>query len=228
MNAKLWRRLNSPIVVWFIGTVLVGLAVWLFEGYTDGRDRSRLLRERFDRLGFEYAGRLSQYSEWFIYLLEDPDNLVTPKFKQCVNPSMLKTSIKKLGGSPSSGAIEQYASPNPCEVSFSYAAIFPEFKDHSTVSVLAEMMLIHDEMQLEGDGRPVKVPVHGCKYDQGVVTFSDRLVVAINDFLNPDAVVPLSVKSLDSYSVEDFRKSAMCSFYGIGPEKLWYADALAG
>lgn len=224
----LWTRLNSPIVVWFIGTVVVGLAVWLFEGHTDTRDRSRRLRERFDRLEFEYAGRLSQYSEWFIYLLDDPNNLVKPKFKQCVTPAVLKASIKALGGPPSSGAIEQYTSTNPCEVRFTYAATFPDLKSYSTIGLLAEMRLIHDEVQTHGEGRLIKIPVKGCKYGGGVKTFSDRLTVAINAFFNPDAVIPLNIKSIDKYTVESFRESIMCSFYGIGTEDFWYADVFAG
>ncbi len=228
MKESTWKWLNSPIVVWLIGTVVVGLVVWLFEGYTDSRDRSRLLREKFDRLGFEYAGRLSQYSEWFIYMLEDPDNLVTPKFRQCANPAILKASFKALAGSPSSGSTGQYSSLEPCTVGFAYAAIFPEFNEYSTVSLLAEMRLIHDEMERDGDGALIKIPVYNCKYDAHVKTFSDRLVVAINAFLNPDAVVPLSTKSMDELSVEEFRGKVMCSFYGIGPEDLWYTDVFAG
>ena len=64
MSERLWKLLNSPMVVWFVGTVVIGVIVFLFEAYTDNRDRSRDLSVRLDRLGFEYAGRLSQYSEW--------------------------------------------------------------------------------------------------------------------------------------------------------------------
>lgn len=226
MNERFWAHLNSPIDVWFFGTVVVGLAAFIFDRYTDDRDRSRALQDRFDRLGFEYAGRLSQYSEWFIYLLEDSDDLTSPKLRACVTPSMLKTSIRGFAGSPSHQGKYEYSVNSFCDSKFSYAPIFNEFRDQSTVSILAEIRLVHDEMEPRGKGRMTKPLNTGCDY--GLISFSEWLTIAINGFLNPDAVIPLSAKDFSTYSVENLRGRYMCRFYGIGPQDLWYTDVFAG
>jgi hypothetical protein len=78
MDDKFWARLNSPIIMWLVGTLLVGGVTSLVEGQITSRKRSQELNERFDRLRFEFSGRLSQYSGWFLYLLENPSDLVQP------------------------------------------------------------------------------------------------------------------------------------------------------
>ena len=49
MREKLWAALNSPIIVWFLGTVVVGLAVFMFEQHNNDRDRSQFLEERIEK-----------------------------------------------------------------------------------------------------------------------------------------------------------------------------------
>jgi hypothetical protein len=226
MNARLWSQVNSPIVVWFFGTVVVGLAALVFDYHTDNRDRSRALQDRLDRLGFEYAGRLSQYSEWFIYLMENPDDLTKPRLRACVTPSTLKTSIRIFAGPPRQQDRYEYSTNIACKSKFSYAPIFNEFREQSTVSILAEMRLIHDEMKARGDGRMSKPLVAGCKFE--LIPTSERLTIAMNGLINPDAVIPLGLKDLRKSSVEDLRRQYMCAFYGIGPQDLWYTDVFAG
>jgi len=225
MNERLWKKLNSPIVISFVGTVVIGVSVFFFESYTENRDRSLELIDRLDRLGFEYAGRLSQYSEWFMYLLEDSDGPITPKLKSCVNPDLIKASIRTFANSPTPEASWEYNS-SPCNVDFSYGAIFPEYANHSTVGVLAEMLLIAKEMRQRGEGRTARPEASGCDYD--VIPLSERLTSAINDFLNPDAVIPLHMDNMDDVTVPELRGRFMCSFYGIGPNDLWYSDVFIG
>lgn len=226
MRKDFWKQLNSPIVVWFLSTVVIGSIAFLFESYTHNRDRSNQLRSRLEQLGFEYAGRLSQYSEWFIYLFENPDNLRDPKMQQCVSPAIIKASIRDFASIPGSGTALHYSSRSSCEVPFSYGAIFAEFSSRSTLSLLAEMRLLHDEMQTRGEGRIAKPVVTECTY--GPTDLSQRLTIAINSFLNPDTIIPIEVMDMATMPIEKLRKNFMCSFYGIGPDDLWYTDVFAG
>src|SRR6185436_6319957 len=191
---KVWERINSPIVMWLIGTVLVGTVTFFLEGQIASRKRSHELNERFDRLSFEFAGRLSQYSGWFVHLLESPTDLVHPRMAACATPELLRQSITILGQRPNAEQVQiQRDSEKNCERPLRFGPIFSEFSRYSTVELLAQMRLTHDELLSRGEGRPLLTARGACaKAAASEKTLSDRITNAINAFLNPDAVVPLS------------------------------------
>lgn len=228
-NSKVWERLNSPIVMWLVGTALVGTVTFFVEGQIASRKRSIELNERFDRLGFEYAGRLSQYSGWFVHLLESPTDLVHPKMLTCAAPELLRQSITTLAQKPDAEQVQiQRDSVENCGRPLHFGPVFSEFSKYSTIELLAEMRLAHDELLSRGEGRPLSITRGECKGIASEKTLSDRITNAINAFLNPDAVIPLSWPSFDGKTVEDLRGAYMCSFYGIGAENLWYSDVFVG
>ena len=55
-----------------------------------------------------------------------------------------------------------------------------------------------------------------------------HLLKAINSFLNPDAIIASEIEDIEKYTIEQFRKAFMNTFYGIGPAELWYGDAFIG
>jgi hypothetical protein len=229
VSAKIWEKLNSPLVVWFVGTVVFGITASLVEGRIASRSRSIELRNRFDRMSFEYASRLSQYSSWFVQLLEKPDDLVTPKLLPCVTPTLLRESIAILAQRPSADQVQvNVKGAVGCEKRFKYGSVFDEFSQYSTLALLAQMRIVHNEMLEKGEGRKLTHARGACKKSRGEKNVSDRITNAINALLNTDAVIPLSWSTMDGQTVEDLRGAYMCSFYGIGAEDLWFSDVFAG
>ncbi|TDJ19605.1 MAG: hypothetical protein E2O65_03880 [Gammaproteobacteria bacterium] len=133
-----------------------------------------------------------------------------------------------LSGKPNfSNSVAPLEADN-CKSYPSLQAIFSEYSEKSTVGILAELRLINAKLF------PVTRktdPDDGALYpdeNSDAHAFRARLLNAINEFLNPDAVVPLRVKTLETFSVDDYRKAFTESFYGIGPTELWYGDVFAG
>jgi hypothetical protein len=229
MTQKAWDRLNSPIVLWLIGTALVGVVTFFVERHIASRNRIQDLNERFDRLGFELSGRLSQYSGWFVHLLEDPTDLVRPKLLPCVTPGLLRQSVSVLAQRPNVVQVQLQGGPSKdCERPLRFGPVFHEFSKHSTIEILAEMRLVHDELLARGTGRPLSYARGQCKADKSEKTLSDRITNGINAFLNTDAVIPLEWAVLKGVTVEELRGRYMCSFYGIGAEDLWFSDVFVG
>jgi hypothetical protein len=145
-----WKVLNSPLAVSLVGATLLGAGAFFFEAYIDDRNHSQELNDQLDRRRFEYAGRLSQYSEWLIYLLDEPSNLVTPEFKQCVAPIILRRSIAAFASVPSAQEKVEYFTNPDCQVDFKYSAMFSDFQTISTISLLSEMYVVHEELVKRG------------------------------------------------------------------------------
>src|SRR5687767_5507220 len=204
MKNGVWERFNSPLVVWFVGTVLFGLAASLIENNIANRKRLVELNERYDRLAFEYAGRLSQYSNWFVQnLLTDPHDLANPKLHACVTPTALRRSISRLAHLPSVAKTDSSRrSRGECKEPFEYGAAFDEFSKFSTIAVLGQMRIIHNEMLAKGNGRVLTHRRGKCEASKDENNMSHRITAAINAFLNTNAVIPLTWETSGPKRVE--------------------------
>lgn len=205
-----------------------GVGVWQFERYLDERERQRQWREADERLRLEYEGRLSQYSEWFLMQLTSPDRPMEYTFKPCVTPGYLRWTIKVLSGKPNYKNVNLRQEADNCTGYPSFQAIFDEYSEKSTLGVFMELRLTSEKLfseswEIDLEDRSI-VPDKNADAHR----FRTRLLEAVNDFLNPDAVVPLRVNSMKNFSVNDYRKAFMHLFYGIGPGELWYGDVFAG
>ena len=82
------------------------------------------------------------------------------------------------------------------------------------------------KLHSDKEGKTAKSPAIICDYNE--IPLSEKPTAAINNLLNPDSVIPLKMKNQDEITVEFLRTRFMCSFYGIGPDDLWYTDVFAG
>lgn len=224
---RLFDYLNSSIAVAILGPAVLGIAATAFKLVVDHTTRIQDLDERLARLSTEYEGRLSQYSEWLIYLTEKPGQ-ARPIFRKCVDADLLRRSIKEFAAKPTQEPVKQYLSNVACKEPFKFNAMFTDLSNESTLGLVSEMRVIQQELERRGKGRRSVTKVVGCEAHD--LSLTERLTKAANALLHPDAVVPFALQdSADSKvgkltAVEALRGPFMCSFYGIGPERLWYTD----
>src|SRR5713226_855632 len=62
---KLWSFLNTSFALWFLSTIVVGLATWAYSSHQDMLRSAARDRETLQKLDTETAGRL-QYCVQFI------------------------------------------------------------------------------------------------------------------------------------------------------------------
>jgi len=233
-DSKIWKLLNSAIGIWLLTSVVGGLGVWQFERYMDERTRTRELTDKYQKLALEYEGRLSQYSAWWwkIRHYEELDSgkvdRQTEVFNECVTPEYLRKSIKILSGTPNfSKDLLSQENNIDCTSLPVFQSVFEEYANRSTIGVLAEMRLINQELF------PVTFkidPEDGAYYpDENVEAYnkSRKILYAINDFLNPDAIVTEKINDFRTFGTRDFRDAFSESFYGFGPAEFWYGDCFA-
>ena len=253
---KFWKFINSAIGIWIFTTVVGGYGVWQFEKYIDQRKRTRELQDKYQKLSLEYEGRLSQYSSWFLTITSkrETDSLVTRKkiriltndkklkvnsdtsvymkieeFKSCVSSNYLRKSIKLLSGAPNLSNFESLTYQNDsCQNLPTFQAVFDEYSSRSTIGLLAEMRLINQELfPISYDTDPDDGATYVSKNNDAYL-LNNKILNAINSFLNPDAIVPENESYFRDFSVEKFRKEFSNCFYGFGPAELWYGDVFAG
>lgn len=224
---KLFEYANSNIVVAIVGPAILGIAATGFKLFIDFTNRIQELDNRLTHLSVEYEGRLSQYSEWLIYLTEDKE-AIKPSFLECVDASLLRRSIKEFAAKPTLAAVTQYQSNYKCEEGFKFNPVFADLSEHSTLSIVSEMRVISQELEQHNKDHKSVVKVVGCEHMY--ISLTERLTLATNALLHPDAVIPFTftthiIDSQDGLTdVEKLRSPFMCNFYGIGPESLWYTD----
>ena len=226
---RIWAFLNSAVGIWLLTSIIGGVGVWQFERYLDARDRQRVWLEAVEHLSLEYGGRLSQYSAWFMTLIKNPE--VSPskyEFKSCVTPNYLRWSIKVLSGKPNYSNVDPRKDVNDCDGFPRFQAIFDEYSEKSTLGVLIELRSIDAKLYPETWKVDPEYGVLVPDKNADSYEFRTRVLTAINDFLNPDAVIPLRFKTQQNFTINDFRKAFMDSFYGIGSDDFWYADIFAG
>lgn len=224
---KTWfEYLNTGIAVAVIGPAVLGVAATAFKLVTDERARIDQLDQRFALLATEYEGRLSQYSEWLVYLTQTPDG-GKPAFRACVDADLLRRSIREFAAVPTIEPVTRYLSNKDCREGFRFNSVFTALSKDSTLSVLSEMRVIQDE--LDAVRTPARSVLHVMGCQDVDTTRSERLIKAVNAMLHPDAFVAHGVSLASGRDgalsgVEALRAPFMCSFYGISPQRLWYTD----
>ena len=221
---------NTALGIWFLTSVIGGVFIWSFEKYIDDREHDRTLEEEYQLISLEYEGRLSQYSEWFMSQVSNgnarPDKY---EFADCVTIEILRKSIKVLSGKPNfENSNKLIYKDGACEELPKFQSIFPQYSNTSTIGLLARFRVVSEklhptEWKIDKDDGAL-IPTTNIDENN----LRDVVLEAINNFLNPDAVIPFKVKDINVYSVNEFRESVMKSFYHIGPAEFWYGDIFAG
>jgi hypothetical protein len=128
---RLWEFINSAFGLWLLSTLAVSGGAFAFQQWRDWVDQTSAEEANLTRLEYEVAARVSQYLGWF-----EANLLVeTAAGGRSVHAFAAETTREKILASLEVFAdLPRQASPRILEV-------FPEFRERSMISLLAELVM---------------------------------------------------------------------------------------
>jgi hypothetical protein len=82
--------LNSSFGLWFLSSVLLSAAVFVYQTWQDNKHQQEITTERVERLNLEIAGRLSQFGTWARVNLLQVDDKGHSQFSAGVNNTAIE------------------------------------------------------------------------------------------------------------------------------------------
>lgn len=148
-----WAFLNSSLGLWFLSSVLLSTAVYVYQIWEDGKQQQEMTAQKIEKLNLEIAGRVSEFGTWARLNLLHEDN-GRHEFQESVDERKIKLAIEDLAASPKSGknADRLYIHE-----------ILPDFSTRNLISLYAELNLITRKALEERCN---------CKIDDDQITFS--------------------------------------------------------
>jgi hypothetical protein len=131
--STIWNLVNSSFGLWFLSSVLLSTAVFLYQTWQDDKHQQELTTERVERLNLEIAGRLSQFGTWARANLVQADGEGRYQFSAGVNKTAIEKAIDDLAAAPKS--LEPGNKLHLHEV-------FTEFQGRNLISLYVELNLI--------------------------------------------------------------------------------------
>jgi hypothetical protein len=128
---RVWEFINSAFGLWLLSTLAVSGGAFAFQQWRDYVDQTSAAEANLTRLEYEVASRVSQYLGWFeAHLLVDlpPGGPSVHAFAPDTTRDKILESLEVFADLP------RQASPRILEV-------FPEFRERSMISLLAELVM---------------------------------------------------------------------------------------
>ena len=150
----IWAFLNSSLGLWFLSSVLLSTAVYVYQIWEDGKQQQEMTTQKIEKLNLEIAGRVSQFGTWArLNLLHEHNGRYD--FREGINATKIEEAIGDLAAAPQSGR----------DLDRLYIhEILPDFTTRNMISLYAELNLI-TRRALEQGCR--------CKLDEDQSSFSD-------------------------------------------------------
>ena len=127
-----WAFLNSSLGLWFLSSVLLSTAVYVYQIWQDGRQQKVMTVQKMEKLNLEIAGRVSQFGTWArANLVDEHDGRYN--FQGDVNKKGIVTAIEDFAAAPQSGGDAHRLYIHE---------IFPEFRKRNLISLYAELNLV--------------------------------------------------------------------------------------
>ncbi len=130
-QSKLWDFINSGFGLWLLSTIAVSGGAFAFQQWRDYVDETTAEETNLTRLEYEVASRVSQYLGWFeAHLLVETKQgtKVVHAFAPDTTREDILMSLEVFADLP------RQQNPRILEV-------FPEFRDRSLISILAELVM---------------------------------------------------------------------------------------
>jgi hypothetical protein len=151
--APMWAFLNSSLGLWFLSSVLLSTAVYVYQIWEDGKQQQEMTAQKLEKLNLEIAGRVSQFGTWArLNLLHEHNG--RHEFRAGVNETKIEGAIMDLAAAPQSGRDTDRLYIHE---------ILPDFSTRNLISLYAELNLIARKALEEG--------CH-CKIDGNEISFS--------------------------------------------------------
>jgi hypothetical protein len=128
---RLWDFINSAFGLWLLSTLAVSGGAFAFQQWRDWVDATSAEETNLMRLEYEVASRVSQYLGWFEahLLIETSEGAKTAHaFAPDTTREKILESLEVFADLP------RQQNPRILEV-------FPEFRDRSLISILAELVM---------------------------------------------------------------------------------------
>jgi hypothetical protein len=128
----IWAFFNSPLGLWFLSSVLLSTAVYIYQIWQQDRQQQEMTTQKIENLNLEIAGRVSQFGTWArVNLLHEQNGRY--EFQESVNATRIARAIEELAASPHSGEDTDRLYIHE---------ILPEFATRNLISLYAELNLI--------------------------------------------------------------------------------------
>jgi hypothetical protein len=129
----IWNFVNSSFGLWFLSSVLLSTAVFLYQNWQDDRHQREITTQRVEQLNLEIAGRLSQFGTWARANLVQGDGEGRYQFFPGVDNSTIEKAIDDLAAAPKSG--------EPGNRLYLHE-VFTEFQKRNLISLYVELNLL--------------------------------------------------------------------------------------
>jgi hypothetical protein len=130
--SAIWNFVNSSFGLWFLSSVLLSVAVFVYQTWQDNKHQQEITTERVERLNLEIAGRLSQFGTWAMANLLQVDDKGHYQFSAGVNNAAIERAIGDLAAAPKS----------PAGNKLYLHEVFTEFQERNLISLYVELNLI--------------------------------------------------------------------------------------
>lgn len=173
-RTPLWTFLNSSLGLWFLSSVLLSTAVYVYQVWEDGKQQQEMTAQKIEKLNLEIAGRVSQFGTWArLNLLHEHNG--RSEFRQGINEAKIEAAIEDLAAAPQSGR----------DLDRLYIhEILPDFSTRNLISLYAELNLITRKALEEGCHCNVddsQATANGGSESNSVGMLSDIVSAANND-----------------------------------------------
>ena len=173
-RTPLWTFLNSSLGLWFLSSVLLSTAVYVYQVWEDGKQQQEMTAQKIEKLNLEIAGRVSQFGTWArLNLLHEHNGRY--EFRQGINEAKIEAAIEDLAAAPQSGR----------DLDRLYIhEILPDFSTRNLISLYAELNLITRKALEEGCHCNVddsQATANGGSESNSVGMLSDIVSAANND-----------------------------------------------
>jgi hypothetical protein len=136
----IWTFFNSSLGLWFLSSVLLSTAVYVYQIWEDGKQQQAMTAQKIERLNLEIAGRVSQFGTWArLNLLQEHNGRY--EFRESVNKTKIEAAIEDLAGTPQSRKDRDRLYIHE---------ILPDFTTRNLISLYAELNLLTRKALEEG------------------------------------------------------------------------------